>query len=580
MMGNPNGGLIADLQASTFDVGMYPGWQNTASNGFLYYYPYPPPIAQNPASSPTTIDQAVAHLPVTYGGKVPGGTYTIIGDYTFSNSSCVIYLDPGVPAYGSGTNSVYFYGLATDYNVLATPWIDSVTPSQLIAGVPTPVTITGSGFGSSSGNNVLALCFYGASSCDSSDVNVTVNPATWTDTHIDAVLTAPASSTSYYEVQVKVNPQQSNYAYAPMPQGQSKTPSNRQGPLQACAAPYVSIVNRPMTISGSFQGSYPYTATLSVSSSAGSITWSTDSPATISFSPNNEYTTRASINGPGRAKITATLTNSCGTAQDSFTFVLSDDITVIGWIDGSQLQEPIGADPNLAAGLNTPAVCSAILGSWAVAGQGNGIPQLFPVTADADRRYANFFLLSHSANPTPPSSLLDPDGFSGVDTNYRAFNRFQTYFEIGLNNTVNAPTVGYLRTQTPVGRTLDPCGLVPAVSAEANSQNGTRAGRASYVFQLNEGRVGTLGQQVNTYLNSPNVAWPQTTPWIWSAIEIDVDGHVLPLQTVSSGFPTAQIFPTYFVYKGTSLIQTITQSPQETFIALDWTSSFQIPPLP
>jgi hypothetical protein len=59
-------------------------------------------------------------------------------------------------------------------------------------------------------------------------VNVTVNPATWTDTHIDAVLTAPASSTSYYEVQVKVNPQSSNYAYAPVPQGQSKTPSNRQ----------------------------------------------------------------------------------------------------------------------------------------------------------------------------------------------------------------------------------------------------------------------------------------------------------------------------------------------------------------
>src|SRR5439155_17222551 len=79
-------------------------------------------------------------------------------------------------------------------------------------------------------------------------------------------------------------------------------------------------------------------------SAAGRVTWTNDNPNLITFPDGSTLVTggagptflRMLVNGPGKATITATLISPCGatnqSASDSFTFVLSDDVTAVGWV--------------------------------------------------------------------------------------------------------------------------------------------------------------------------------------------------------------------------------------------------------
>ena len=83
------------------------------------------------------------------------------------------------------------------------------------------------------------------------------------------------------------------------------------------------------------------------------------------------------------------------------------------------------------------------------------------------------------------------------------------------------------------------------------------------VYQLAEGRIGTVGQ-----LGSETINGGRTVPWIWSVIEFN-----------SSGTPTYDdvgMFPTYSVYVNGEIVITYPQSTVAAFIANNQT--YQLEP--
>jgi hypothetical protein len=157
---------------------------------------------------------------------------------------------------------------------------------------------------------------------------------------------------------------------------------------------------------------------------------------------------------------------------------------------------------------------------------------------------------------------------------YRGFSRFQAYYELdpSFNNAI-ATTFGILSHDADVGDTPDFCsGGYPSIGGEPNIQNRTTGGRPDYVWWLNEFRVGTIGQNVNAYLNKRGQDPYAAMPWVWAVIQLDKNGKVLPLVQGTQG--TAQIFPSYWVYSYDVLTQIVSQLGIETLIPLDGTSSY------
>ena len=112
-----------------------------------------------------------------------------------------------------------------------------------------------------------------------------------------------------------------------------------------------------------------------------------------------------------------------------------------------------------------------------------------------------------------------------------------------------------------VGTTPDPCGTGAHPAGENHASNGASGPTpsATSMYQLVEGRIGTLGQAVNLTING------RTVPWVWGVIQFDISGN--PITTDHA------MFPTYYVYKNGTRIATYSQSALSPFIALD--SSYQ-----
>jgi hypothetical protein len=232
---------------------------------------------------------------------------------------------------------------------------------------------------------------------------------------------------------------------------------------------------------------------------------------------------------------------------DSTITIATPDVVVVSWVDSSAITLPSGASFLLKIDLNTPLICSALLLDWVV-----GIPTDLFGSAEVD--YANAFLLIHSGNNRPPDTI-DPDSTLAAG-DFRLFNRFQASFSQQGGSISN---LRVLKSSAVVGTTPDPCGLVPNASGEAHPSNGANGvtSSGSGVFQLAEGRLGSLGQRVNQTING------RTTPWIWSVIRFDGFGALSPVDH--------SIFPTHFVYKDGSLTATFPQSAPATFILKDAT---------
>lgn len=276
--------------------------------------------------------------------------------------------------------------------------------------------------------------------------------------------------------------------------------------------------------------------------------------ATLLQSPacSNQPSCTAVVKGVKVGKATLRVHFICSTTgleatADSRITIATPDVVVVSWVDSSAITLPSGASFLLKIDLNTPLVCSALLLDWVV-----GIPTDLFGSAEVD--YANAFLLIHSGNNRPPSTI-DPDStLAGGD--FRLFNRFQASFSQQGGAISN---LRVLKSSAVVGTTPDPCGLVPNSSGEAHPSNGANGVTSSGtgVFQLAEGRLGSIGQRVNQTING------RTTPWIWSVIRFDAFGALAPVDH--------SIFPTHFVYKDGALTATFPQSAPAAFIIKDAT---------
>jgi hypothetical protein len=196
----------------------------------------------------------------------------------------------------------------------------------------------------------------------------------------------------------------------------------------------------------------------------------------------------------------------------------SSEVTVIGWIDPTQITLPPGANNSLTVALNaSSATCGAEELLWSLGGTGS-------VYSSADAAYANAWLLKFGANSPPPSSIT-PSIQSALRATYRLYNDF-----------------GNSSSTAQVGWTPDPCGLIPIPApGQPHPSNGnvglnTITGNT---YQLAEGRVGSIGQKIYATLNNN-----QTVPYIWSVVEFNASGTSVNI-TNSANY---QIFPTYYVY--------------------------------
>jgi len=228
--------------------------------------------------------------------------------------------------------------------------------------------------------------------------------------------------------------------------------------------------------------------------------------------------------------------------------VTTDDVVVIGWVDGNTITLPQDASFELKVALNTStATCLEQVGSWALG---------FPVnlSSDSDRAYANAFLLKNSANKKPPNPINPSMVLSNGD--FRLFNRLQVQFTVS-NGQISNPQ--YLQSVSAVGSTPNPCNrLFPYLAGEVHLWNGDKAvifGRT--VYQLNEGRIGSTGQDVSRTINR------RTVPWIWNVIKFDRNGVINILDNSQ--------FPTYSVYKNGQLLYSFPQIALPSFILKDET---------
>jgi hypothetical protein len=215
---------------------------------------------------------------------------------------------------------------------------------------------------------------------------------------------------------------------------------------------------------------------------------------------------------------------------------------VIAWVnvaapDLNPLQS--GANSTLISVLNSGAAnCAGLVSDWSI------LMVKTDILTSADATYANAWLVKNSANTAPPSTITPSAQYTAG--NYRLFNDW-----------------GNSKGSYNVGITPDPCntGLIPGwVAAGQASQYMGASGTSpsGEVYQLAEGRIGSVGQRGSQTINSG-----RTVPWIWSVIGFN-----------SSGNPTYSdrgMFPTYSVYVSGSLVATYPQSSVASFTAKDQT---------
>jgi hypothetical protein len=94
--------------------------------------------------------------------------------------------------------------------------------------------------------------------------------------------------------------------------------------------------------------------------------------------------------------------------------IISRDITVVAWVDGSLIPLPPGASKELVLMLQDPLACLSVVGAWY-----EGLRVL--IDTDIDKQFANAFLLRNSAN-NRPAKRIDPSLLEKVG-DFRLLNR-------------------------------------------------------------------------------------------------------------------------------------------------------------
>jgi len=306
-----------------------------------------------------------------------------------------------------------------------------------------------------------------------------------------------------------------------------------------------------VTITGQYFGTN--VPTISFSPSAG-ITYSlvsyNDSQIVANISvasgtPNEDVTVTVTNNGYGGLGFQSGGGSVSPTSSAVYATVhapiSSPEVTVIAWVNGGApdlVTLPSGANTTLISNLNSSgSKCALEVTYWAIFGSAKDL------YSQNDRDYANAFLVAHSANSAPPSTITPSSQLSGG--NYRLFNDW-----------------GDSKGSYNVGITPDPCKFLGqtingwAGAGQASKymgQSGTSG--SGKVYQIAEGRIGKLGQRGSQTINQG-----RTVPFIYDVIEFDTAGNL----TVSDH----ATFPTYYFYKN-GVLQTgltVTQSTVKAFV--------------
>jgi len=256
--------------------------------------------------------------------------------------------------------------------------------------------------------------------------------------------------------------------------------------------------------------------------------------------------------------------------------VATPEVVVVSWVDGSAIELPAGANPALVDNLG-PISCAFTLRSWSEGDRGL-------VEGDADRRFANAWLLKNSPNGDPGREI-DPTAVE-AEGDFRLYNRFRIFFPPSSNG--DRPAEALAGSKTLVGNSPPPCALASIgvmlgfadTSPELHPRNGERNLEGGMAFwQLAEGRIGFEGQKVDRTLNAPlGEDLPPVgaiTPWIWTAVKFGPDGEFQGLGGCSEG-ADCSIFPTHSIFVDGERVGTIPQSDPEVFIQK--TSDFQLLP--
>jgi hypothetical protein len=583
------------------------GWQTYARNGQIFSSSSTvTPLATSATSAGPAADTNEVVLPVPAAGtsypKDPcianpalpcGGKFYTQGDYEVDNQSCWILVAPGFPGFSTG-HAALVYGYKVEFDLSGTavdptPIIDgvSLTP-DLVSGGTATMTIFGRNLGAS-----------GSLTFSSSDITYDPTGAAcgsagvvWGTWQIQACVQASPNALGNYTVQVVSGGGVSGNGFQQGTPTQSSKSSNPFQFLVKCS-PYVTIGSRPISISpGPTLGTYTATLTGVAWPPGGVYTWSTNNPSMVGFStpstgPSANQVTLAIISTNDKATITLTYISPCGgTATDSFTFALTNDTTVVAWLDpgpigpGNSQLSPL--DPVYQDLVNNSSTCVSTLAGWAFNGR-TGAGQANNGLTPQEIQFAIEFLNAGSGNH-PPSNPNTSAYVNGQD--YRLYQRFQAYYEI-TNGAINSATVKYLwggPLDALSGVTPEPCTgfQILSVASQPNPRNGEfgLTSDGSLVYQLNEGRVGTNGQQVNQFLNGPvGGDWTLTTPWIWSTIQFDANGKTRAWVQGAN----LQIFPAYQVFtNGSPVPYPLGSFPDSlanlvSFVALNATSQYTGP---
>ena len=518
---------------------------------------------------------------------------SVTGTYVCASGTCNLSTTVGLAASASAPG----YPAVTIVGNDPTPVITSVTPPTLVPGQTANVVIAGQNFGM---GGTVTICL--SSSC----FNPTVT--SWNPNNSGTVsATIPGSAISMpgtYTVQVTVTTDLQGLGFQQPPGGQGPQ-SNLYNLQIVCPTISVSIVhpvNAPLNIVDEGNGRF-FTQLTAQSNISGTYVWTVSNPSQV-----QEFDTGMSVQGevsqtinpefltPGVYTLTVTLTAECGTATASITIGITPVIGALSYVDKTSVdnfyQSGAGAydlaNVNFAlySGLETAVSCSGILASWTLAGA-NADPTLalVPVTNNDERLFSNYFVLDGTANPVPPTTLTNPTAYP--TNQYRAYNQFQATFEV-QNGAIIYPVTRASSMHT-IGTSPEPCFgsqifSLPAQTGSADGANG-EGPNGSVLYQAGEGRLGSLGQDVNFYLNKRTFTIPEeftvadasaSTPYIWTSIQFDANGNWIPL-TSGTIVQTSSIFPTIVLYKAGSQFLVYPQQSPETFISLDSTYAYSLP---
>ena len=306
-----------------------------------------------------------------------------------------------------------------------------------------------------------------------------------------------------------------------------------------------------------------------------------------------------------KATITLSYTVPCGSensATDTLTFALTNDTTVVAWVDPNSpalLNVPIPpSDPfgNLDPVFNNLVArgaisCGLTLLGWADGGK-NGKGTANNNLTSAEIGFANAFLLEASGNKPNPPSQFDPDQISFVNnpSRYRLYQRLQAYYQVTSAGTILNPT--YLMSQATPGVTPEPCTGFQIFSKPVEDNktlNGkpTATADGTLVYQVVEARLGDTGQQINQFLNGLlNISYTTATPWIWSVVQFDANGKTRAWTQGGTSdnlsiFPAYQIYTNGFTITNPTLpnfgLYTIMQLDPGPFIAKNSSFQYQVP---